>query len=534
MNKFISLTKIQISDFIGKAQSGMSIKNRRLAYLLQFALVLILAIPAVNFSIMTYEAFAQIKQPELVITTMYVNSVILMFVLGLPFITSVFFYSKDIKFLSALPIREDTIVFSKLCTIYIYMFVINILLIGPSLVVYGINTGISLIFIINSILALLMAPLLPLLISSLLVLSISRYLGNSRRRNLLSIISNVIILVAIIGMQIAISRYMSQPEYVQRLFTEEGSFMKFVGMRFPPSIWLTKMVMGSIIDALLFIGLNLLLIYILQLLARLFFRKALHAYIQDSSTAIGEIYYKKRSRTYQLIKRNILIIFKQPTFLMNTVLTLIVPVILFPVMFFTGELSMDFLNSPQFKEYMPLIFSGLLLSPAIISNISATAIAREGQSFWETKVMPISSAENIKYRIYTSIGFNFLGTLLLLILGSIFLPVTINIIIPALIVAITANLFFSTIDIIINIYRPLLDWTNPTAAVKNNLNVMISLGIRAVIGINCYGLYFIFPELFTNLNLVIWLAAILFFVLYLITRFLLYNHFVKKFEQISL
>ena len=104
----------------------------------------------------------------------------------------------------------------------------------------------------------------------------------------------------------------------------------------------------------------------------------------------------------------------------------------------------------------------------------------------------------------------------------------------ALFLAVTATLFLGTLDFVINIYRPLLNWSHPTAAIKNNMNVTISLGIRAVIGLIFYGFYKLFPGFMLNFDGIILMTGILFLTGYLIIRYLLYKYLVTRFNRISL
>lgn len=533
MNKFISLTKIQVKDFLSKYQSGANLKNNALGkFLLLFILVLLL-LPSITFSTTTFNFFASIKQPELVITSMYVSSVFLMLFMAIPFVISTFFYAKDMKFLSSLPIREDLLVFSKLSTVYVYLLIISVLMIGPAIFIYGLNIGFNVTLIFFGLLALLLTPILPLLISSVLVLLVTRFISNSNNRNILAILGNLLLIVVIIVFQLGFNRFISNPEYLEKIFNNQDGLLALIGLRFPPSIWLTKMVLGSFFDTIYFIGINVLLVLFLQALAKVFYRRALLAFNQESSFIRGKIYYRKRSKGWQMIKRHLLIILKKPTFFLNTFLLLIFPVVLFVALALTGEVSLEILSSAQMSPFLILIFTGIISSPATFANISATAITREGSSFWELKALPVSVQDNLKYRVMTTLILNFFGSVLMLLIALFILPVTWEIVFLGSIFCITLTLFLATLDIIINIYRPLLNWTNPTAAVKNNLNIMISLGIRAGLGLLFYVLYKYTSLSNLSFNWIISLTSGLFLISYLLTRRALYTYFSKKFSQIS-
>ncbi|MFP4016954.1 MAG: hypothetical protein ACLFUI_07955, partial [Halanaerobiales bacterium] len=426
MNRLLSLTKIQVKDFLGKSTASMGLKNKLLGRLMLLLLAAILAAPASVLSVAVYKGLQTINQTELLITTLYINAVLFMFVFGIPFIISVFFFSRDSKFLSALPVREDDLILSKLATVYVYLVLVSTVIMGPGLIVYLINTGISIFLILMTLLALIMAPVLPLLISSIVVLPFGNLFSKSSRRKMLVLILNVLMLIAIIAFQLFFGRYMEDPAQIQQIFMS-GNFLELIGMRFPPSIWLTRMFLGSLTDTVLFIGLNIVLFFVLRLLARLFFRKALHAYAQEGSISLGDVYYKRRSRAWQLIKRNLMVILKEPMFLLNIGLSMVVPVIMLVMMLFTGEFSFEMLKSPQIEPYILLIICGALASPAIIGNASATAITREGQSFWETRVLPISAGENIKYRVLTTVILNFAGSILLLLVSLFIFPITLKV-----------------------------------------------------------------------------------------------------------
>ncbi|MFW6035481.1 MAG: putative ABC transporter permease subunit [Halothermotrichaceae bacterium] len=534
MNNLKSLILIQVKDLLGRSKSGLNVKNDKLAKLLQLFIVAALATPAINFSFLTFKTFEKMGQPELVITSMYVNSVILMFVLGIPFIVSTFFFSKDINFLSSLPVREDVIVFSKLSSVYLYLLGLTILLVAPAVVIYGINSGFTSVFIIMSVFALLLAPVIPLLISAILVIILSRFLMKPGRKNIFITLGNVLLLGVIIMIQMMITRYVSSPEYLRSALANNKGLMALVGMSFPPSIWMTRMLTGSIKNTVYFLAVNLGLILLLQRLAGIFYKRALTAY-GESSTSSGEVYYVKHSQKWQILKRHIMIILKQPMFMMNSVLSLFVPILMFVIMSFSGQFSLELLRSPELRPYLILIFTGIITSPAIIGNISSTAITREGRSFWETLVIPISARDNIRYRVLTTLIFSFTGTVIMGIISLFLLPLTISDIVLGTFVAVAVTLFFAHIDIIINIYRPLLNWTNPTAAVKNNLNVTISLGLRAVSAGLLYVLYRLYHKnAAVNIDIMLTAAGIIFLGLYLGTRYILYNKYVERFKQISL
>ena len=291
MNKFIALTRIQVKDFIGRTSEGLGVKNVILGRLLILLTVALIALPNISLSALIYKAVESIGQGHLLITTAYINSILLSFFFGIPFIVSVFFFSRDARFLAALPVREDTLVLAKMATVYLYLVLISAIVMAPGLVVYLLNTGISTYALLMTILILLMAPLLPMFVVAILLLPLANIFSSSRQRRNLILVFNILMLFAIIAIQLFTGKLMEDPARIQEVLVS-GGLLEVIGMRFPPSIWVTRILLGSYKDLFLFLALNLVLFLILKSLASLFFRKALLSYSEDTASSRGEIYYK--------------------------------------------------------------------------------------------------------------------------------------------------------------------------------------------------------------------------------------------------
>lgn len=532
MNKLISLTRLQFKDFLSKYQSSMNVKNNLLAKLLFLLLFAALLLPAFEMSQAIYKAFVQIDAPYLTITYIYIAAVMMMFFTGISFIVSTFFYSKDLKFLASLPVTESTIIFSKLSTVYIYLLGVSACILVPSLIVVGMNGALSVSFVLLGLLALLLTPILPLAIATLVILPMMRLVGNSRRRNLLSVVAGLLFFLLIIGFQLFIAKQETHPEMLTQLLMRPDGLLYFIGQKFPPSVWLTQMVQGSLQGSILFILLSAGSLLLLHALSRLFYRRALLEFNQESSPVkAGALYYKQRSKHVQLIRRHLLIIIKQPTFFLNTIMSIFLPVIMIAIFIISGEIPLEAFRSPELQFMAPFLFALIISTPAIIAGISATVISREGKAFWEMKVFPISSEENLRARVHSTLIATFTGSVLLGIMGLFLFNLSLLQLLLAVLLCISSTLFFATSDLIINILRPFLNWTNPTAAVKNNMNVVISLVTRIItIGLGV-GIILLVGPLGTEIFLLIMIA--LFTILYLISRHLLYHTFIRTFEKIN-
>ena len=465
---------------------------------------------------------------------MFIGASFMAFFMAVPLVISVFFYAKDLSLIATLPVKKDTVIFSKLTTVYVYLFGLSVMLFGPALYFYAFGDGTVLIRFFMGLIALVLLPIFPMILAALLILPFMAVIGSSNKRNTMVIAGNVLLLVVIIGFQVILSRAQMEPEQLMALVSQEDGLMALIGKKFPPSIWLTKMVRGSLTDTLWFLLMNLGFVLVLKPFSNLFYDKALVKYTQQTTQASKKkkVSFNQRSKKSLLIKRNIGIILHNPTFLLNTVMTMFVPILLFVIYTAMGIMDFETLRNPALTPYALYIFLGIIVSPSFVGSLSATAITREGSAFWETRALPIAIKDNISARIQTTVIINVVATGLLALMTFWILPLAPLDIAIALIAALVLILLFSTVDLFINIERPYLNWSNPTAAVKNNMNIMIALVIRLILGGLVYLLYKLIPTPSAQF-LVVALTGVM-LVLYFISHHVMYSKYTEKFKQMDL
>jgi len=485
MNKLRALTKIQLKDFFSRYTQQLNIKNKWMGKLMIFLPILIM-LPAFELVRQLYLSFAAIGYPELTLTYLYVGTTMFVFLTGIPLIISVFFYAKDLMLIATLPVKNDTVVFSKLASVYVYLLILSAALFGMSVGFYGLYDGIKPLSLLLGVVGVLLTPLMPLIFSTLVILPFMSFVGGRKNRNLMVIVGNVILIVMILGFQILFTRVEMDPASLQKYISSSDGLIAFFGSKFPPSVWLTKMVMGSWLNTLYYVLLNVIFVIVLKLTSSRLYKGALLKYNQQSSgsqtTKNGKVVYTLHSKRYLLIKRHLGIIISNPTFLLNIVLTIFIPFLLFGIYLAMGVMSLDTFKDPVLKPFLIYIYAIIISAPSIMGTLSATVITREGKTFWETRVLPISINENLLTRILSSVILNGGASLILAVAAVWLMPLSALDIILALLFSIMATLCFSTMDLLINILRPYLNWSSPTAAVKNNLNIMIAFLPRLLLG----------------------------------------------------
>ena len=168
MNKWMALTKIQLKDFMSKYTQQLNVKGKFLGRLMMLLPLLIL-LPAVEVERQLYLTFKAINVPELILTYMYVGTTMMVFLSALPLVVSVFFYSKDLSLIATLPVKEDTVVFSKIASIYVYLLAVSTLLFGIAVGFYGFGDGVNIQAILMGIVGIVLTPIIPMIFAILMV-----------------------------------------------------------------------------------------------------------------------------------------------------------------------------------------------------------------------------------------------------------------------------------------------------------------------------------------------------------------------------
>ncbi len=531
MNKILKLIRINMKDTAGRYMQQMNARGKISGKILAL-LPLLAALPAIVLLVIIYESFAQINLGYLALTYTNIASIILMLVSSVPLIVSSFFYSKDLSLLATLPIKGRSIIIAKLAGLYPYLLIMGLVLFGTTSILYLNDTGFQIREMAILFLAIVTLPIIPMALGTLITLPFMSLVAGRKHRNLFTVLGNLTLLGIILGIQIVMSRTINNTEAIVEILSQKDGLLNLIGKSYPPSIWLTKGIISSNLDFLWYILIQISAMILIFFLASKIYDQALKKFNQQENSGDSQkISYKKTDIKLLLLKRNLGIIFTNPTFLLNTVMTIFIPVFIFVLYSLMGIMNLNTLNNPALLPFRDFIVFGIIISPSILGSLSATSISREGRFFWETRVMPIRHEDSLASRELTTLLLFGIGQTILAITAYMILPVAPLHMLAIIITVIFTTLLMSKIDLIINIERPYLNWTNPTACIKNNMNVMISLGSRVIFGGLAYLTYYLFKDMGSSYVIIfIGLLAIL---LYIIVLYIFKKIYVNKYSQID-
>ena len=440
-----------------------------------------------------YFALKPLGQERALLNAGFLAGQTVVFVFGIYYVISALYFSRDLEMLIPLPLRPSEVMISKFTVIAINEYLTIAIVVLPVVVTYGVLAGSGPGYWVHAVLAYLALPVIPLAIVSVLVIAMMRATNISRKKDALIIVGSVAVLAAVMGFQYMMQRAGSQTIRTQdlaSLLESPDSLLMRIGAWFPPSIWATKAVAGGFspegfLHLFLLLGSSLLVFGALVMLAeRLFYGGVI---------GLSEISLRKRrlsraemSRSISSGRHAIQAIFtrewrimnRTPVFLMNGVIVVLLFPVLIVLMSRTGSAPLADLTSKMqasgHSAPILLIIALFMVVCGTLNGVSSSAFSREGVQFWISQVIPVAPREQAAAKFLHCYLISLLGIAAASVVAVVLLHPGAALLIAAAGLALVTNALLTSIGMMIDLARPLLDWTNPQKAIKQNLNVLLA------------------------------------------------------------
>ena len=434
---------------------------------------------------------------------------VIIFIFSLLQVPSVYYFSKDTESYLSLPLKPSEILGGRFLTSVIYEYLLIIIVYLPLLFSY-LAFDFSIVKLLFGVIVGLVLPFIPVLLASLIIIFLMNFVPLFKNKNALNLIIGVFTIVFAIGIQFSIGSQASVENYQKlqdMLIYGNDSLLNNFFKIYPFVIWAANAITkSSILDLLLYLGFTLLLIMLYFIFTQRFYLNGV-TNISEGSRSRKRFdkenmqTYRQESTTFLFFKRELKLLFRTPTYLLNLVLgTLIAPILVLVYTFIVGGDST--LNVEQFNE-LSAVMNNFLASPinviatvvvggfvfglilSMLNMISITAISREGQGLYNLKSFPIRFWDVLLGKILVGVSLSMFGALLLVI--PIILYVNYN---PLILVGVIVYSFlvvfgYNALGIYIDVKKPKLNWTNEIQAAKQNLNA----GMMVLVCAMALGLY---------------------------------------------
>ena len=509
MRKFWTLMRVQLKSGAIATTDGTTKQWKKL---LLYLVLLVCMLPTlVLIAMLFYYGFDYMRlldQAGYLMNVGFLMTAVIIFLFSIFAIPSVYYFSKDIDHLLVLPIKPEVILTSKLavCIVYEYLFAAAVLV--PMYISFILQIGFSFLSFLCFLIIFFTLPIYPLVLSSVLTMVIMRFVPFFNNRDRFNLIGGIIVVAAALGLSFWMQTMETEDmsAVLMALMDGNNSLMQFGTMLFPfvPSAALSCF-HGDLLQLLLYLGITAISLVVFLICGKLlYFKGAIggsetsHSRHTFDQKQLSESRHHSVFRTY-LIKE-FKILFRTPVFFTNCVLTALLMPIILTVAVYTSLQGMDLraFITPQLLESIPNLWCYVLVISFLVGSfmgginmISSTAISREGTNAYFMKFIPVPVETQAFAKAACGIIISAVSGWLLLIPLHLVLsyPIYLNLIfvVGSLVSVIMTNLF----GILIDLLRPKLVWEQEAAAVKQNLNGVISILLSFLLAAVCFGLLYI-------------------------------------------
>lgn len=368
---------------------------------------------------------------------------------------NIFCFSKDIEHLLLFPVRPCDIFTSKYITVILFCYGIEILLLLPVCIIQmQYMGGISVILTYISAAAILPhIVVFPLAVLVTICLKIAMLL--KRRRTMLAVTG---IIVYFAGGMIGVLLSNGQ------IGAERDSYI-----RLHPGLKLFCIILAAVF------------ICGYYYLSNLVIGKKYAIYDKEGRIRSKAMEYNSSSKLRSYFKKEYQTFFRNPAYVINGLFGIFITPFLLTLSF---RISADaesieqiraLVSAPEFSFYAVLSALAVIVLTSAINVVASSSFSREGASFWITKIIPYSLHQQAFVKALFSTSISIVGIIINCLIFKVYFNYSFIQIGVISFVGILFAALWNLIGVFIDMKRPKLEWTNETEAIKQNVNVVLSV-----------------------------------------------------------
>lgn len=482
MGNILLLTKVFLKNSVFKTNNTSKTNNKAkkiIGYIVIFAYVIGV------FGFLSYEIINMlnsVNQAALVLGVFLLSIGFLVLIQTVSSTMNLFYFSKDIENILPLPVKPHQILIAKFNVLLITEYFTIIMFALAPFIIYGVLTGAGALFYLYGALILLIFPILPAVVSALLVVVIMSFAKTIKNKEKLQVIGTILIVAFVLGFQFAFSgqQEMNTEQLVSAL-TQVNGTVDIINNYFitlePATQALTDYNTIQGLFALLKIAGISLGAYIVFILItnKMYLRGVVGASVSGKKhkRVKKNMQYKKKKALSTYVNKELIMLMKNPIYFMQCVLPAVLIPIVFAVMFLIKPISGQ--DIPQFEindSILLCILVGAICFMLTMVFIPVTSISRDGQNAVFIKYIPISLYKQFQYKSIPSILISIIPIVIVLLIAYLVFRINLLTIGLAFIIGFIINVLYSYLMIIVDLKRPKLNWDTEYAVVKQNFNMI--------------------------------------------------------------
>lgn len=445
---------------------------------------------------------------------------------------NILYFSKDLEFLLPLPMTAKKIIVSKLNCLIVSQYMLELILLLPGIIVYGYLLNLNVFYYIIGILCLLVFPIIPVVVVSLLISVIMRFTKLIKNKDVVQYFTIILTVFFIIVLQSFSGTFgnPTQEELAINLIDSNEVVKKYFSGLINVNL-VTEAIknynnINAFINLSILTSISIFIYYIISSLISKVYVNTVLSLKTIKNKDFKKINVSKMLNTDETvisyIKKEFKLLIRNPIFFMQCVLPIVIfPIIIgVPAILGLNDSDVDFnilqkdleilLNS----NYGIMGFLIIIIFSYVFNYVSVTSISRDGQSAMFMKYVPIDLNKQIFYKAMPGIILNLIPTTYIFIFSLVAIPsISLNTYIYVFAITLLINILNNVLSVIVDLKNPKLKWISEYTVVKQNFNMIFSMLFVAIeivlillCGINIVNVDYLFIVLimtFTLINLCI-------------------------------
>lgn len=498
MNRLKIITKYFIKNALQEMFSNKKMGTWTLIALITFCIIL-LSLPFATMVAGSYDIFHSIGQEGILLSTILFSGTSIAFFFGIYTVMNVFYFSNDVEEILPLPFKSSEIVFGKFVSVLINIYIYTGILVLP-LIVYGVVSKANLIYYLYAIIVLIITPILPMVLSSLISMALMRFTNLSKHKDAFRMFSGCLSLALIVVFNFfsrSSSENMNSNEIINTMTKSNNSLINsisgiFITNKFSAYGLLYNNELKGILYILIALILSIIIFTIYYYAGGKLYLKGIigisESYSKRENILEGgkvNRLIKTNSPIKALVMKDIKVIFRTPQFFINCVAMLFyMPAIMGIAMLSGGQLSSLRNLLISGTKWYGIVISASFISGAICvisGGAGITALSREGKDFMISKYIPVNYKTLIHSKILSSLCINEIGAVIVAIV-LILIKAKPLLFILGILCAIGSIALITFLGIYIDFKSPRLEWEDEKAIFKKNYMPLLMMIFIFILG----------------------------------------------------
>lgn len=424
MRDLLTLVKVNLSEymsFLSKVKNKLKISIIS-SYVLIIGFYLLIMYGLYYLFSLLSPVFKDSECPQLIIAVVIAIVTIFALIKSYMSANSFIFNTKDFERLFCLPIEPKIIVISKIISLYVYLLIFSMIVIVPAYLTYVGIIGLNFWFLLRFIIYLLLVPVIPMVLGTTLKFGLECLNVKSIVKNILNILFYVILLgYFTLKFSTIINNFGSDDlvsvDYILDWFFNYNIFAKMGFYSIENNNYLLYLLF-ILISVVPIVG----VVYLLGYFYKHINNKMVNKKTKRKTKVIK--YNQVRGNIFILIKKEIMIIRKIPTYLSKTLIGPIAALILMFILLYNEQMR-DLLNQflsaigiyKRDEEDVIFFICQIIILLCYSMSTTSSSLSIEGNRFWVLKSLPVRWSTIIIAKILV----NVILSLPLLLITALFL-----------------------------------------------------------------------------------------------------------------